>query len=866
MSNYTALEKVREDIMRCYRCGYCRDMVRDLSGTFHPCPVRERRRHEHYSARGRNTIARGIMEGRLDMSYELRDLVYTCMSCDGCRDACSLIDWAKIDSPAINQAMRDELHQLGMTPEKLRNVQQVKAIGGGPGNRATCRIACPLEQDVPGYVGLIARGRPQEALEVIRRTNPLPSICGRVCTHPCEPACRQSEIGEPVSIQHLKRFCVDLERKAGRSPEKLDIKPAGARIAVVGSGPAGLSAANHLARDGFRVTVFERDRIPGGMMSYVIPDFKLHRDDVLHDIECVGELGVEIRTGVEIGREKSLSALVGEGFEAVLVCGGVWASATMGIPGENLGGVWGGLEFLRHAKRGKEIAVGERVVVVGGGRTALDAARSAVRLGARDVVIVYRRHREKAPFEHDELLRAIEEGVKFTDSVIPVEFVGCEGKVSEVRLKAASGSPLNDADSRLETQTVILAIGQQSDAALTSLGNELKVTATGTIEVDGDYRASSALPIFAAGDVVNGPTSIVEAMASGRDAARAVAAQLGGPVRRAVAAGLNEQRVPAWPVALDAKRVGAPRTPTPRIGVKRRCAGFEEVERGFSMAQARREASRCLGCDGDRLAGLPTVKDSDTLFFVGCNDYFRYPEVARSAVEVLAGGGVQVALADAERCCGSPAFWSGNSALAGELREENVALFQQMGIKKIITACADCYEMLGRHYELDKAGISVEHFAETTSRLLEQGKLRLKEHAGAVTYHDPCQLARKAGVIDEPRTVLNAIGGLDVVEMKRAGKGTQCCGGGPNRLVHLTDPALAEEVGKQRLMSEAQGTGAEAVVTACPWCRTQFEGLGEGALPVYDLPYFLRHVVGLEEVEALETCAMDTCGLPGHQP
>ncbi|MBN9459936.1 MAG: FAD-dependent oxidoreductase [Burkholderiales bacterium] len=864
MSDYSALERVRADIMRCYRCGYCRDMVRDLTGTYHPCPVRERRRHEHYSARGRNTIARGIIDGRLNVSYDLRDLVYTCLSCDGCRDACSLVDWAKIDSPAINQAMRDELHRLGMTPEKIRNVQQVKSTRSGPGNKATCRIACPLEQDVPGYVGLIARGAPVEALEVIRKTNPLPSVCGRACTHPCEPACRQSEIGEPVAIRSLKRFCIDQEKKSERPVAGRYAVPAGPRIAVIGSGPAGISAANHLGRDGFRVTVFEKDSVPGGMMTTVIPDFTLRSDDVMYDIERVKELGVEIRTGVEIPGEKGLRGLIDDGFAAVLVCGGAWSSARIGIAGEDLDGVRGALEFLRSVKCGEDIDVGNRVVVVGGGKTALDAARSAMRLGAREVVIVYRRHREKAPFEYEDLLRALEEGVRFTDSVVPTEFIGFEGRVHAVRLRAASGATLRESEARIEADTVIVAIGQKADLPGMD-GGLLRVNESGNIVVDAGYRASSSLPIFAAGDVVNGPTSIVEAMASGRDAAMAAAALLGRPARQHAAAGMNEARVPPWPVAHDAQRVHAGRTPMGRIGSKRRRATFDEVDRGFSMKEAAFEASRCLGCDGDRLSGLPVTDGADTLFFIGCNNYYRYPEVARSAVEVLARGGMQVTVADGEQCCGSPAFWSGNAALAQQSRDENHALFEAMGIKRIVTACADCHEMLGRHYELEKHGISVEHFAETLAGLLADGKLRLKDYEGVVTYHDPCQLARKAGVVDEPRAVFGAIDGLRLAEMRRAKKGTQCCGGGPNRLVHLSDPELAREIGEGRLLSEARETGADAVITACSWCHTQFEGLGKHDMPVYDLPYFINHVVGIESGCAASPSTADGSASLGDQ-
>ena len=187
---------------------------------------------------------------------------------------------------------------------------------------------------------------------------------------------------------------------------------------------------------------------------------------------------------------------------------------------------------------------------------------------------------------------------------------------------------------------------------------------------------------------------------------------------------------------------------------------------------------------------------------------------------------------------------------ANELREQNQALFHQMGIKRIVTACADCHEMLKKHYDLESLGISVEHFAQTLADLLARGKLRLNPYEGVITYHDPCQLARKEGIIDEPRAVLGAIAGLEMVEMKRSRKGTQCCGGGPNRLVHLTNPQLSAEIADDR-MSEAQGTGANALVTACSWCHTHLENHTVGTLPVYDLPYFVKHVVGVAGLEQM---------------
>lgn len=358
MSMYKSLDRVWEDIKRCYRCGYCRDMVRDLTGTFRPCPVREKLRHEHFSARGRNAIARGLVEGHLTFSYALRDTVYACLACDGCHDACSLIDWAKVDSPAITRAMREELHNMGMTPKKILSVNRVKAAQIESGGKATCRTSCPIDQDVPYYVGLIAQGRYAEALEVIRETNPLPSVCGKVCPHPCEFSCRQAEIGAPLSIRRLKRFCVEQERlKAKQSPSSKGEGQEGPKVAIVGSGPAGLTAGSHLARKGFAVTVFEKNEFPGGMMTYGIPDFTLQREDVFYDVGLIEAQGVRIHTGVQIGRDKTVNDLIGEGFRAVLLCLGTWSSMRMGIPGEDLDGVWTGFEFLKRVKSGEVVSV-----------------------------------------------------------------------------------------------------------------------------------------------------------------------------------------------------------------------------------------------------------------------------------------------------------------------------------------------------------------------------------------------------------------------------------------------------------------------------------------------------------------------------
>ena len=857
MSKFEALDKVGEDIRRCYRCGYCRDMARDLTGTFQPCPVRENLRHEHFCARGRNTIARGIMDGNLEFSYGLRDVVYTCLNCAGCQDACSLIDWAKVDSPAITRAMREELHALGMTPRKILNVHRVKETQSRSDGKATCQIACPIDQDVPAYVGLIVQGRYGEALDVIRRANPLPSVCGRACTHPCEAACRQAEIGEPISIMRLKRFCVDYELAHGKTsiPSKADVSSK-QHVAVVGSGPAGISAANYLIRHGINVTVFEKMDQPGGMMTNAIPDFTLPKAAVMHDIEHVRALGVEIKTGVEIGKDKSLKGLLEEGFNAVLLCLGTWSSVKMGIPGENVDNVWDGLELLKRVKGGQKLSVPQSVIVTGGGKVAIDVSRTLIRSGAEEVITLYRRSKEEMPVEEESVRFALEEGVCIRESLVPCEILVSEGRVRGVKIQDvdcieadedgnAVAVCVEGSAREIDTQMVVFAIGQKPDLSGLDGDGLVKMSKRGTIQRDDHFRTGD-LPIFVAGDAANGPTSIVDAMASGRDAAKAVEMFLQGSSRSEGVSDGARKGTASPKLELDPARIVAPRSPMPMIDMSLRQSSLDEVEKGFSESTACQEARRCLACDVERFKDLPLVQSADTLFFIGCNNTYRYPEVARAAVETLSQGGVQLTLAAKEYCCGSPAFWSGDTALAEKLRHENMALFRNMGIKKIITACSDCYEMLSHAYGLDSEGIVLEHFVQTLASLLEREKISVNGYQGTVTYHDPCQLARKGKVIGEPRTILERVSGLKLVEMQRSKEGTHCCGGGPNRLVRLTASTLADDIGKKRL-AEAQETQAQALITACPWCKTHLESLDINGLKVYDFPYFIHQVVGLKK-------------------
>ena len=583
MSRYEALDKVWDDIRRCYRCGYCREMIRDLTGTFRPCPVREKLRFEHFCARGRNAIARGLVEGHLTISYGLRDVVYTCLMCGGCQDSCSLIDWAKIDSPRITRAMREEIHKLGMTPRKILNVQKIKATQRKVDAPPTCQMACPIEQDVSSYIGLIAKGQYAAALEVIRQTNPLPSVCGRACTHPCESACRQGEIGHPISIMRLKRFCVDHVANSNVRP----ISPPNQDGMAVGW--PSLAAARPVWR---RPIIWydvvcpspslRKNPLPGGMMTHAIPDFTLPTKAVLKDIEAIKALGVEIKTGVEIGKNKKLSELLAEGYAAVLVCVGTWVPVSTAVPGADLDGVWEALDFLHKVKSGVKPNHLGKVIIIGGGKVALDASRTALRLGAEDVSIIYRRTREEMPLEFEDLEAALEEGVCITETSLPTSIVGENGKVRKVVVQKvecikqdqegqATVVCVEGSDLEIETDTVILAIGQRPDLAGLSTDITFEINRQGAVVVDADF--GTGMPaVFWAGDAINGTSSIVEAMASGRDAAKAILKSLNVPDIPAQTIKTSQGEL-----STDSGSAFSARTVIPTIDITARQSSFAEV-------------------------------------------------------------------------------------------------------------------------------------------------------------------------------------------------------------------------------------------------------------------------------------------------
>ncbi len=468
-----------------------------------------------------------------------------------------------------------------------------------------CAVACPVHLEVREYVGLIAEGRYQESLAVIRKKLPFPSVCGRICSHPCETMClRGRKVDEPIAIAALKRFVADYEESSGKPiPVPVVREKREERVAVVGAGPAGLTCANDLALKGYQVTVFEKLPVAGGMLAVGIPDYRLPRRVLNKEIEAIQALGVEIKTGVVFGQNLSFEDLKSRGYQAVFFAVGAHKNQILNIPGEDLEGVMPGVDFLRDLNLGRLEALSGHVVVVGGGNVAIDAARSALRAGARSVEICYRRSRKEMPANEEEIEEALAEGISIRYLVSPVEILGDGKRVAGIRMirmrlsdPDASGRrrpiPVKGSEFEIQADFVIPAIGQRTDTALLeSLG--FKLTRRGLPRVD-ELTLQTNLPgVFAGGDLVTGPAMAIDAMAAGKRAAVSIDRYLKGDDLHA-GRELEETFFPVEDVREGVEK--EPRVPMPEREVDTRVKNFDEVQLGFTEEMAVREAKRCLSC------------------------------------------------------------------------------------------------------------------------------------------------------------------------------------------------------------------------------------------------------------------------------
>jgi formate dehydrogenase major subunit len=469
-------------------------------------------------------------------------------------------------------------------------------------------LACPAQTDCQGYVGLIANGEYGEALKLVKDKIPLPGSIGRVCPHPCEEACRRQKVEEPISIAALKRFVADKDMASGTLTVAETAADTGKTVAIIGGGPGGLTAAYFLRVAGHAVTVFDAMPEMGGMLQYGIPEYRLPKKYLQTEIASIREMGVAFRNNVKIGRDVTFESLR-ESYDAVIVAVGAWTSTGLRCPGEELEGVIGGIDFLREIALGKPLYTGKRVAVVGGGNTAMDACRTAVRLGAEKVYNIYRRTKNEMPAEEIEILEAEEEGVIFKNLTNPLEVIGEDGRVSKLRLQImelgepdASGRrapvPVPGKEEVLEVDTVIVAIGQKPNPA--GLPG-LELTKWGTIAADEASFRTSLPGVFAIGDATNkGADIAIAAIGEAKKAAAVVDSYLFGEEAAYKAPFLVESD----PAPEDfAATETSPRAILPCRAPAERRRDFGEVTPGLSEEEARREATRCLEC--------------------GCHDYFE---------------------------------------------------------------------------------------------------------------------------------------------------------------------------------------------------------------------------------------------------
>ncbi|SMB98570.1 sulfide dehydrogenase (flavoprotein) subunit SudA [Thermanaeromonas toyohensis ToBE] len=417
--------------------------------------------------------------------------------------------------------------------------------------KAPCRQGCPVEIDIPSFINFIKQGDFEGAIKKIKEKNNLPAICGRVCPqeNQCEKYCTLSKKGEPVAIGRLERFAADYQLSQGGSEVPTLPPPTGFKVAVIGSGPAGLTAAADLARMGHKVTIFEALHVPGGVLMYGIPEFRLPKRIVQAEVGYIRRLGVEIRTNSVVGKMVTVDELLENGYDAVFIGTGAGLPHFMGIPGENFLGVYSANEFLTRTNLMKAylfpeyltpIKVGERVAVIGAGNVAMDAARTALRLGAKKSMIVYRRSAEEMPARKEEVENAEEEGVEFHFLTSPVEIHGDEaGWVKgmtciryELGEPDASGRrrpvPIPGSEYYMEVDTVVIAIGQGPNPLVLRTTPGLELTKKGTIAADEETGATSRPGVFAGGDIVTGAATVILAMGAGKKAARAIDAYLRG--------------------------------------------------------------------------------------------------------------------------------------------------------------------------------------------------------------------------------------------------------------------------------------------------------------------------------------------------
>lgn len=531
-----------------------------------------------------------------------------CVACGECVDICPVnavtlgTRFCEDTASQLPEYKQAAVNKMGPEDAHMNFRNERRSVGNA--GTAPCKAICPAHISVQGYIRKAYEGKYREALEVIKKDNPLPAVCGRICPHPCESGCTRGDLDEPLAIDDIKMFIADQELDAANRfvpDKKADYSE---RIAVVGSGPAGLSCAYYLAEYGYKVTVFEREQQPGGMLTLGIPEFRLSKDVVNAEIDILRDMGVEFKCGVTVGRDVTLDGLREQGYRAIYLAVGASLGTRVGCDGDDLPGVYTGVDFLREVNRGGKPEIGGKVAVIGGGNVAIDVARSALRLGSDEVTIIYRRTRDEMPASADEVLEAEEEGVRFRFLSAPVEITG-DGRAQSLKLELMELGEPDEKGRRKPVPTgefetipvtsVISAIGQQIDMCNIEADSKIALGKKNTVVVDALSYQTGEKDVFAGGDCVTGPKFAIDAIAMGKQGAISIH-------RLCRQMNLTSGRNAAVYTGIDTGSVDfagfdtVPRQKTGKVNSAEAAVTFRDLRRGLTEEQVHKETERCLSC------------------------------------------------------------------------------------------------------------------------------------------------------------------------------------------------------------------------------------------------------------------------------
>ncbi|MFX1236581.1 MAG: FAD-dependent oxidoreductase [Promethearchaeota archaeon] len=736
------------------------------------------------------------------------------------------------------------------------------------GGIAPCSQACPAGLDVQGYVALIKEGKFQEALDLIRERNPFPIVCGRVCTHPCELSCNRKNIDEPVAIRALKRFVADWEIE---NKGKSSIKPVNQtedKVAIVGSGPAGLTAAYYLARKGYKPTVFEENSYKGGRLRSGIPEYRLPQDTLDYEIAFIENMGVEIKTNTLIGPSLTFDDLKEQGYKAFFISVGLGNSRPLGVKGDDINNVFYGLKFLEDENIGvKKHKFKDKVVgVVGGGNVAIDSARTALRLGAMKVIVIYRRSKKEMPALEEEIEAAKHEGIEFQFLTNPYQIISDKkGSCSEVEcIRMELGEPdssgrrrpieIKGSQFKMKIDVLIAAIGQVPELSLIKAAEpQLEINKWGYVDHDEITMETNVPGVFIGGDILGGNGVAITAIANGYEVAESIDRFISGKdlkqgrIRRAK---YKFSPIPKKEVQVKKRQAMNELNPTERVN------HFGEIELGFTQDQAIMEANRCLNCSScsscDQFEGITAQKCNygsyPSLLYSKSVDYLKIPI---STIGLLNQKEIVPVVLPEEKCCGHDLYWKGDIAAFKKLARYNVKIYKDAGVKTMVFSCAEGYKTWKDEYRKlfkeDEFDFEIYHITEYVLKegLLENVSFPVHDKI-KITYHDPCRLGRMSGVYDAPRDIFEHIPFVEIVEMKNNRNLASCCG--VSAYLSCNDNSKALQ-GKR--IQEAIDTGAHYLIVSCPKCLAHLNCyLDEHPelrpkIKISDLSSFLGHLLML---------------------